>query len=76
MALLVVTFGVTAGLDYLWSLPAEDSWMLLVGIAGHAVVTSGLLASTFVYYQDRYRYWRELRSYLTRVATETLEKTQ
>jgi hypothetical protein len=76
MGLLAVTFGVSAGLNYLWSLPRGDSWMLLVGIAGHAVVSSGLLASTFVYYQDRYRYWRELRSYLTRVATETLEKTQ
>jgi hypothetical protein len=76
MGLLLVTFGVSAGLDYLWSLPAEDSWMLLVGVAGHAIISSGLLASTFVYYQDRYRYWRELRSYLTRVATGTVEKTQ
>jgi hypothetical protein len=76
MGLLLVTFGVSAGLDYLWSLPAEDSWMLLIGVAGHAIISSGLLASTFVYYQDRYRYWRELRAYLTRVATGTLEKTQ
>jgi hypothetical protein len=76
MTLLLVTFGVSAGLDYLWSLPAEDSWMLLVGVVGHAIISSGLLASTFVYYQDRYRYWRELRSYLTRVATGTVEKTQ
>lgn len=75
MTLLAVTLGVSTGLNYLWSLPAGDSWMLLVGIIGHALVTSGLLASTFVYYQDRYRYWRELRSYLNHVATETLEKT-
>lgn len=75
MGLLAVTLGVGAGLNYLWSLPPEDSWMLLVGVIGHAVVTSGLLASTFVYYQDRYRYWRELRSYMNNIAPNTPERS-
>ena len=76
MGLIAIILGLSAGLNFLWSLPDADSWMLLVGVAGHALVTSGLLAATFVYYQDRYRYWSQLRSYLARVANETVEKTE
>lgn len=42
----------STGLNYLWSVPTGDSWMLLVGIAGHAFVTTALLAASFVYYRD------------------------
>lgn len=42
----------TSGLNYLWSVPSDDSWMLLVGIAGHAFITTALLAASFVYYRD------------------------
>jgi hypothetical protein len=42
----------TAGLNYLWSVPPDNSWMLLVGIAGHAFITTALLAASFVYYRD------------------------
>lgn len=40
------------GLNFLWSIPAEDSWMTLVGIFGHAFVTTALLAASFIYYRD------------------------
>jgi hypothetical protein len=40
------------GLNYLWSIPPEDSWMTLVGIFGHAFVTTALLAGSFIYYRD------------------------
>jgi hypothetical protein len=42
----------TTGLNYLWSVPTDDSWMLLVGIAAHAFITTALLAASFVYYRD------------------------
>lgn len=42
----------TTGLNYLWSVPPDDSWMKLVGIAGHAFITTALLAASFVYYRD------------------------
>jgi hypothetical protein len=42
----------TTGLNYLWSVPPDDSWMLLVGITGHAFITTALLAASFVYYRD------------------------
>jgi len=40
------------GLNYLWSVPPNDSWMTLVGIAGHAFITTAILAASFVYYHD------------------------
>ena len=45
-------FILSTGLNYLWSVPPSDSWMTLVGIAGHAFITTALLAASFVYYRD------------------------
>jgi hypothetical protein len=45
-------FLLTTGLNYLWSVPTDGSWMLLVGIAGHAFITTALLAASFAYYRD------------------------
>jgi len=45
-------FLLTRGLDFLWKIPGNDSWMTLVGIAGHAFITTALLAASFVFYRD------------------------
>lgn len=44
------------GLDILWNVPVDTSWFLLVGIAGHAFVTTALLAASFIYYRDANRW--------------------
>ena len=46
------SFILSTGLNYLWSVPASNSWMTLVGIAGHAFITTALLAASFAYYRD------------------------
>jgi hypothetical protein len=48
--LAVLVFG--QGLDVLWSIPPATSWLALVGIAGHAFISTSLLAASFVYYRD------------------------
>jgi len=45
-------FILSRGLDILWSAPKSGSWLALVGIAGHAFITTSLLAASFVYYRD------------------------
>ena len=50
--LILVIVLLSEGLDVLWNVPAENSWLMLVGIAGHAFITTGLLSATFVYYRD------------------------
>jgi len=57
------------GLNYLWSVPPNDSWMTLVGIAGHAFITTAVLAASFVYYRDMnvwlqtvFEQWQKMRT--------------
>jgi hypothetical protein len=42
---------ISQGLDLLWRVPPETSWMALIGILGHAFITTGLLSASFVYYR-------------------------
>ena len=52
-SLFVLTvFLLTFGLNFLWSIPPENSWMTLIGIFGQSFVATALLASSFVYYRD------------------------
>ena len=43
---------IAIGLNFVWNIPAPDSWMTLIGIAGHAFITTSLLAASFIYYRD------------------------
>jgi hypothetical protein len=49
---VLCVFLLSTGLTYLWSVPPDNSWMLLVGIAGNAFIRTALLAASFVYYRD------------------------
>ncbi len=42
------------GFNTLWLVPEPGSWMMLVGILGHAFITTALLAASFIYYSDMY----------------------
>jgi hypothetical protein len=43
---------ISEGLDILWRVPPETSWLTMIGVGGHAFITSALLAASFVYYRD------------------------
>ncbi|HSR21775.1 MAG TPA: hypothetical protein VLL49_12750 [Anaerolineales bacterium] len=45
-------FLVALGLNVLWGLPQEEEWIALVGLLGHAFITTALLAASFIYYQE------------------------
>ena len=49
---LLVFIVIDQGLKFLWHTPALTSWWTLVGIAGHAFVSTALLAASFVYFRD------------------------
>ena len=49
---VLAVFVISQGLNYLWAVPEDNSWMGLVGIAGHAFITTALLAACFIYYRD------------------------
>jgi len=43
---------ISQGLVFLWRVPPADSWLTMVGIAGHAFVTTALLAASFIYFRN------------------------
>jgi len=47
------------GFNSLWVVPESNSWMMLIGILGHAFITTALLVASFVYYQDMF-HWLEI----------------
>jgi hypothetical protein len=49
---LLVFVTINIGLNFLWSSSPAGSWLMLVGIAGHAFVSTALLAASFIYYRD------------------------
>jgi hypothetical protein len=49
---VLLVLAVSQGFNLLWSVPAASSWMTLIGIGGHAFITTGLLAASFIYYRD------------------------
>ena len=50
--MFVLSVSSSSGLNILWSAPKSNSWLALVGFAGHAFVTTVLLAASFVFYRD------------------------
>ncbi|NPV57771.1 MAG: hypothetical protein HPY76_14040 [Anaerolineae bacterium] len=67
---IVISILLVMGLDLIWSIPGAESWMQLVGIAGHAFIASAVLASSFVYYRDGVHFMQEtLRKWANQPAT-------
>ncbi len=58
---LVIAIVIYQGLSVLWRVPPDNSWMALVGILGHAFISTGLLAASFVYYRRGLAYVQSLR---------------
>ena len=50
------------GLNMIWQVPPENSWLMVISIVGHAFVTTGMLSASFVYYQDMNRWVEELQA--------------
>ncbi len=59
--LFVVVVLINVGLGLVWNIPQDDSWFLLLGVAAHALISTALVSATFVFYQDRFRWWTEMR---------------
>jgi hypothetical protein len=57
---VLTVFLLAYGLNFLWRIPAEDSWMTLLGIFGHSFVTTALLAASFIYYRDMSAWLKEV----------------
>jgi len=57
---IISAFILNPGLDLLWGAAPENSWMSLVGIFGHAFISTSLLAASFIYYRDVLQWLQEM----------------
>lgn len=62
---IFVAIFVSEGMNILWLLAPETSWVMLVGVAGHAIITTGIVAASFIYYRGGLR-WMDV--YLKQIA--------
>lgn len=62
LGMLLALLVISQGLNYVWTLPAADSWSMLVGIGGHAIVSTALIISLFIFYQERVIYLEMLKT--------------
>ncbi len=53
---IVAVVIISQGLNLIWSIPKINSWFLLIGIVGHAFVTTALISASFILYQN-YLIW-------------------
>lgn len=51
--LVLLILIISRGFNVVWTLPDPATWSNLIGIAGHAFVSTALVATLFVYYQER-----------------------
>jgi len=59
---IILALLINQGLNLVWQIPPEDSWLMVISIIGHAFVTTGMLAASFVYYQEMVRWGDELQA--------------
>ena len=62
---------ISQGLNLVWLIPPENSWMFLIGIAGHAFISTGLLAASFIYYRNGIHWMQELLKQLNTSRAES-----
>jgi hypothetical protein len=58
------------GMDVIWRVPPETSWMSLIGVLGHAFITTALLSASFIYYAGGIRWMKEN---LKRLSSKTIK---
>jgi hypothetical protein len=51
--LILLILVISRGLNFVWALPDPATWAMVVGIGGHAFVSTALTAALFVFYQER-----------------------
>lgn len=51
--LVLLILVISRGFNVVWALPDPATWTNLIGIAGHAFVSTALITTLFVFYQDR-----------------------
>lgn len=49
---IIAVILISEGLDIIWMFPPDSSWMTMIGIIGHAFISTGLVASSFSFFRE------------------------
>lgn len=52
--LLLLVVLISSGMNLLWHMADDGSWLTAISIAGHGFVSTALAAAIFIYYRDRF----------------------
>jgi hypothetical protein len=62
VAFLSLAFLISYLASLLWQMPGDTSWLNLLGVFGHAVVSAALLAASYAFYQGRWEWAAQMRA--------------
>ena len=69
---LVASLVLNEGMNILWHIPDNASWMTLVGILGHGFIATSLLSASFAYYQGGMKWMSENLTRLMKTETKAV----
>ena len=61
---LMLALLISLGLDMVWTIPEQSSWLILISIFGHAFVSASMLAASFILFIEMDKWQNENRSFL------------
>jgi hypothetical protein len=53
LGLVVIAVAISVGMGLIWDVLAPDSWLRLIAVAGNALIGTGLIAASLLFYQNR-----------------------
>ena len=70
----ILMYGANWGLHKIWVLPADESWLTALAIAGHALTTAILLMSSYQFFQNRWLVTEQAIQRWTKLAASENER--
>lgn len=55
---------ISLGMDLIWAIPEQTSWLILFGIFGHAYVSTAILSASFILFKELEQWQRENQAFL------------
>ncbi len=62
---ILLSIVLSMGLNMIWTIPEQTSWLILISIFGHAYVSTALLAGSFILFKELQQWQRENQAFLT-----------
>ncbi len=72
---IMLIFLIGEGLNVIWRFPPASSWMAIIGVLGHAFISTALLAASFIYYRNGLIWMQARLHQVSKPAPETNGRT-